>query len=69
MSRFRLDDGIGKAAARKSVQRLVNELRLRPLRIGRRLLFTLAELERFAVAETDASGVEADGESDNNLAG
>ncbi len=58
---LRLDDGCDVATARRAVLKLAADGRLRPLSIGRRRLFTLAELHRFIDAESGASDYQSDG--------
>ena len=56
---LRLDDGVDTATARRAVFKLCTDGKLRPLKIGRRRLFTVAELTRFIDAESGAPDAES----------
>ena len=49
---LRLDDGADRTTARRRVQKLHREGRLSALKIGARLLFTVAELAAFVERES-----------------
>lgn len=59
---LRLDTDFDEAGdAVRALHRLVRQDKLRPLRCGKSYKFTLAELERFIVAEVGPSDTDTDG--------
>ena len=48
----------------RALHRLVRQDKLRPLRCGKSYKFTLAELERFIVAEVGPSDIDTDGNAE-----